>query len=375
MRAVAARTAFDARLEAWIAGELPSLLPTRPDGAVALRPIVVSLAAHDLVCAGWPAPWGEGDPELQLALHRRLASQPHGGVGLGLLSQIDIGARILSEHGGSAHLAARLAAALAGEEILALGLTEADCGSDLRGIATQARKVEGGWRLDGAKWGISNLAVADACIVLARTGDPTRPIGGFTLFYVPRTYAGVAIGPALDTAGHPGTLGQAVYEDVFVPDEAVVGKPGQGLLHLMSSLAYERVMIAARALGACEAMLAEGVAHARARETFGRPLVDNQHVQFLLASWRVGVLALESELFAVFEAVKRGASDDAESASLKHNATVFAKRMADELLQLTGGAGYTHASPAGRYWLDLPGLTLAGGSSEVMLTILARRFR
>ena len=367
--------AFEDRLARFVAEDLPPLLPARADGAVDVRGIVRALAEASLLCEGWPAPYGNGDSDLQLLLHRRLGRQPHGGVGLGLLTQIDIAARILREHGGSAFLRGRLEAALAGREILALGLTEPEAGSDLRAVTTRARRTPEGWRLDGAKWGVTNLAVADACLVLARTGDDARALGGFTLFYVSHASRGVAVGPALDTPGHPGALGQAVYDDVLVPEDAVIGRPGQGLLLLMSSLAYERVMIAARALGACEAMLDEGVAHARERITFGRPLVENQHVQFTLAGWRVGILELESELLAVFADVKAGRADDAQSASLKLNAARLARTIADELLQLTGGAGYVHDSPAGRFWLDLPGLSRAGGSNEVMLSILARSLR
>ncbi len=366
---------FTKRLECWLAERLPTLVPANPAGTAQLRPIVASLAENGLLASGWPQPWGSGDVDQQLILHRRLAGQPHGSIGLGVLTQIDIAARLLREHASSPYLCERLSAALAGRELLALGLTEPEGGSDLRAVRTQAERTEGGWRLAGAKWGISNLAVADACIALARTGDPSRPIGGFTLFLVPRTSAGVAIGQALDTPGHPEALGQATFTDVFVPEEAVVGRPGLGLLHLMGSLAYERVMIAARALGACEAMLAEGIRHARERRTFGRALIENQHVQFKLAEWRVGILGLESELLALWTDVKRGAGDDARSAALKYNSAVFARAMADDLLQLSGGAGYMHESPAGRYWLDLPGLSLAGGTNEVMLSILARRYQ
>jgi acyl-CoA dehydrogenase len=368
-------TSFTERLECWLVERLPALVPADPTGAVHLRPIVASLADKRLLASGWPQPWGSGEVDRQLLLHRRLAGQPHGAVGLGVLTQIDIAARILREHATSPYLRERLSAALAGRELLALGLTEPEGGSDLRAVRTQAKRTDGGWRLAGAKWGISNLAIADACIVLARTGDPARPIGGFTLFLVPRTSAGVAIGPALDTPGHPGALGQATFTDVVVPEEAVVGQPGQGLLHLMASLAYERVMIAARALGACEAMLAEGIRHARERKTFGRALIENQHVQFKLAEWRVGILGIESELLALWADVKRGAGDDVRSAALKYNSAVLARTIADDLLQLSGGAGYVHESPAGRYWLDLPGLSFAGGTNEVMLSILARRYR
>lgn len=365
---------FDEQLDHWLVERLPALVPADLAGTVCPRPIIASLAEARLLASGWPQPWGSGDVDRQLLLHRRLAGQPHGAVGLSILTQIDIAARILREYGSSAYLSERLAGALAGREILALGLTNPEGGSDLRSVRTAAERVDGGWRLQGTKWGVTNLAIADACIVLARTGDPARPIGGFTLFLVPRTSVGVTIAPALKTPGHPGALGQATFTDVMVPDEAVVGRVGHGILHLMGSLAYERVMISARALGACEAMLDEGIRHSRTRKTFGRPLIQNQHVQFALAKWRVGILALESELLALWADVKHGASDDVRSAALKYNAAVLARNIADELLQLSGGAGYVHESAAGRYWLDLPGLSLAGGSNEVMLSILARHY-
>jgi len=313
---------FDARLENWIAAVLPGLVPARYALPVDLRPIVVSLAEHGLLAAGWPAPFGANDADLQLRLHRRLAGQPHGAVGIGVLSQVDITARILREHGNSDYLKERMRAALAGRNIMALGLTEPEGGSDLRGIDTTAVKTEAGWRLNGAKWGVTNLAIADSVIVLTRSSESRRPLDGFTLLLVARDLPGVTIGPPMDTAGHPGALGEAVFTDVLVPHEAVIGNPGQGMLHMMLSLAYERVMIASRALGACEAMLAEAVAHCRARKTFGTRLIDNQYIQFQLANWRSGILGLEAEMEAVWAGVRASEPDTGQSASLKYTAAI-----------------------------------------------------
>jgi acyl-CoA dehydrogenase len=179
----------------------------------------------------------------------------------------------------------------------------------------------------------------------------------------------VLVEPVL-SAGHPGLTGRITLADA--PISAVLAPAGQGVLHLARHWIHERVMLAVRMVELAAGVFDHAVADARQRYTFGVPLSTNQHVRFVLA----GLLAEIAEVRAgVKQAVRLLASGDCTSeyaATCKYRAAELLSRVADEALQLAGADGYQTGHPAERALRDSLGLSLAGGTDEMMLAQIAR---
>ena len=184
---------------------------------------------------------------------------------------------------------------VSGETITAIAMTEPGAGSDLQGIRTTAVDKGDHYLLNGSKTFISNGINADLVIVVART-DADAGHKGISLLVVERGMAGFERGRNLDKIGlHAQDTAELAFTDVVVPKENLLGEQGEGFIYLMTNLPQERLIIAAQAVAACEAIVELCLDYARTREAFGRPIGKFQHNRFLIAE-----MATEARIARVF---------------------------------------------------------------------------
>lgn len=257
---------------------------------------------------------------------------------------------------------------ISGETVLAIAMTEAGGGSDLRAIRTRAVREGEGWRLTGAKTYISNGLLADAVVVTARTG--TNSLG---LFVVERGMAGFERGGKLAKMGLAAQdTVELFFNDVQVPDHNVLGDPETGLQALMRFLATERLIASIASIAAAQTALAITLDFAASRSAFGRPVGLFQHNRFRLAALRSRIDAAQAwiDQLVLLANVARLTPEDAAAAKLV--ASELEGEAVDLGVQLHGGAGYMDEYRISRMYTDARISRIFAGSNEIMLEIVAR---
>jgi acyl-CoA dehydrogenase len=354
---------FKQRLDEWIQSNIYPYTENWCRGSTwPVRELVSSLAANKLLVAGWSAPFGDGDLRKQLYLHYRIAREAPGSIGLCITSHLDIGARCLLEKASPQLAEQWLPRALNGEALLALAMTEPQAGSDLQGIEFCAEKVEQGWRLTGIKRGITNLPFADAVIVLARTA-PNRSPFSYSLFLLPMDTQGVVRENPLPTLGYPGCLGGIEVAEAILPEENVLGSAGAGLILLMQHMATERLFVSTRMLGISEYLLEKiQLAMLAKQSSIAQSTVQKLQNQYC-AYKAYFEQCVENYCAQTFPAK--------DSASLKYLGCRLLKTLSTQLCELEGAEGFLRNGEAETYQREILGLSLAGGSEEIMLAIIA----
>ena len=250
-------------------------------------------------------------------------------------------------------------------------MTEPSAGSDLKAIRTSAKRVDGGWVLNGQKTFITNGYHADRVLVVAKT-EPDAGAKGMSLFWVDTTSPGFSRGRLLDKIGQRAQdTAELFLENVKVPQEDLVGEENKGFGYLMHGLVQERLVIALRCAMALDAALAWTITYTRERSTFGKPLIENQYTRFKLAE--IKTLAAATRAF-----VDQCAADhmrgelNADGAAMAKLWASEATQAIDDLLQMFGGYGYMREYPIGRALMDVRANRIYGGSSEIMKEIISR---
>ncbi|HEX5561911.1 MAG TPA: acyl-CoA dehydrogenase family protein [Nocardioidaceae bacterium] len=265
---------------------------------------------------------------------------------------------------------------VSGQTITAIAMTEPGAGSDLQGIGTRAVDKGDHYVLSGSKTFISNGAMADLVVVVARTDpSPDRAAGhrGISLLVVERGMEGFERGRNLDKVGmHAQDTSELFFDEVVVPKANLLGEEGSGFVSLMRNLPQERLSIAVSAAAACESVLAMCLDHVKERQAFGRPIGSFQHTRFVLAE-----MATESRVARVFvdDCVRlhnAGRLDASGASMAKWWTTELQKRIVDQGVQLFGGYGYMTEYPIARAFLDSRVQTIYGGTTEIQKEIIGR---
>ncbi len=256
-----------------------------------------------------------------------------------------------------------------GSLVPAIGMSEPAAGSDLRGIATTARRSGDGWVVNGSKIFITSGIQADLVIVAARV----EPDGGLGLFVVEDGMPGFSRGRKLDKIGRTAQdTAELFFSDVEVPSENVIGEPGSALSLMMRNLAQERLAMAVTAMADAERALEITLQYARERKAFGKPIGRFQANSFALAQMatqlRVGRVYVDDCLRRHVD----GELSDAEAAGAKYWATELEWSVMDQCLQLHGGYGYMNEYEIATRWRDARVQRIYAGANEVMKQIIAR---
>lgn len=260
------------------------------------------------------------------------------------------------------------------EATLAYALTEPDAGSDLNALRTRAVKVAGGWRLNGAKHYISHAETAEHTVVLAVTDGDAGLKSRFSTFVVPRTALGFHITRRFRKLGWRGYHLSAIsIEDCFVPDDHVLGVPGQGFAVMMATINNDRLFVSCRCVGLAQELIDLVLPYVRERKTFGRALGEHEAIQFMLADCDV---ELEAGRLLCRRAAELADADDPgyriAASRAKLYCSEMAGRVADRVLQVFGGAGFMCDLPVERLYRDARGFRIGEGTSEMQRLQIAR---
>ena len=261
-----------------------------------------------------------------------------------------------------------------GERIGCFCLTEPEAGSDAASVRTTAVRDGDSYVLNGEKIWITNADIADYFTVMT-TVDRSLGSKGLTAFWIERDTPGLRVGRLEPKMGLHGTqVAEVFFDDCRVPASAVLGREGEGFKLAMRVLDHGRLSIAASSVGAAERLLEAMVEHATTREQFGRPIADNQAIQWMIADSATEIAAAR---LLVRDAARRKDRDEritVECSMAKLYATEMASRVADRAVQVFGGMGYIRGNIAERYFRDLRVYRLYEGTSEIQRLVIARGY-
>jgi len=241
-----------------------------------------------------------------------------------------------------------------GEARFSIGFTEPGGGTDLLGgMRTFAKREEGGWIVNGNKTWCSSAHVADYILLLARTDrEVQKRHQGLTLFLLPKDSEGVEISEIPKLGMRALGSCDVGLTDVFIPDEYVLGEPGQAWYMLLPTLNNERIMLSSFCVGILDGILEDALQFVREREAFGKTIGQFQILQHYLADivmWRRQAELLVSQ---AAQMLNDGKDCFLESSMAKIQASEYAVKAADLGIQILGGMGYSAETDAQRYWRD-----------------------
>jgi alkylation response protein AidB-like acyl-CoA dehydrogenase len=264
-----------------------------------------------------------------------------------------------------------------GERRDAYAITEDAAGSDVTMVATTARRDGDEWVLNGEKWHVTSGDIADFFLVHAHVdGDPAKA----TVFLVDKDTAGVRL-VRTPKYTHTFVFEHPIFafDDVRVGDDRVLGEVGQGFELTKDWFVEERLMIGARTVGASQRCLDEALAFATERRQFGKPIVDFQAIEFMLADMAVETMAAKSMLYRVCWEAARGGIDrkqlHAEASAVKLFCSETAGRVADRAVQIFGGRGYMRENAVERHWRELRVDRIWEGTSEIQRLVVGNELR
>jgi acyl-CoA dehydrogenase len=260
-----------------------------------------------------------------------------------------------------------------GEWKAAFGLTEPGAGSDSAAISTSAKRGDGGWIINGRKHYISGGNAADVVMVVTVTDTQKRARGGITAFLVDRGTPGFTVTRTDTTIGSDAIkLGELTFEDCFVPDSALLGELGGGFKIAMGSLTSGRLGVACACIGAADRMLEMAVAHAKDRQTFGKPLAERQAIQWMLADSAVELQLGRSLVYETLRRVDAGEDIGTAASMSKLYCSEMVGRVADRSVQIHGGMALMRGFNLERFYRDIRHYRIGEGTSEVHRMLIAR---
>jgi alkylation response protein AidB-like acyl-CoA dehydrogenase len=258
-------------------------------------------------------------------------------------------------------------------KLAALALTEPGAGSDLQGgVVTKALKDGKEWVINGSKMWCTNASIAEYIITLVRT-DPAGGSRSLSMILVPTDSPGLKIGPAEKKMGLHGSPTHAVtYEDVRVPLDNLIGEEGKGLQQTLSTLDGGRIGIGAISVGLAQAAFEYAVNYARERKAFGKPIAEQQAIQWMLADAATEIEIARTMLYKAAWIKEQGRNYNKEAAIAKMFATEMAERVCRNAIQIHGGYGYSSEYPVERIYRDARLMTIGEGTSEIQRIVIAR---
>ncbi|ENX46689.1 acyl-CoA dehydrogenase family protein [Acinetobacter ursingii] len=259
-----------------------------------------------------------------------------------------------------------------GEVVTAIAMTEANAGSDLQAIRTQAILTDDDYIVDGSKTFISNGLHADLIVLVAKT-TPQAGAKGISLFLVDAHLQGVKKGRSLKKIGlHAQDTAELFFDQVKVPTSQRLGNEGQGFAYLMQELPRERLSISMMALGSILGAIELTKDYVLQRKAFGQPLSQMQNTRFVLANAQIKAKAAQAFVDQCAEMYSQQQLSVNHVAALKCFITDTQCDVIDQLLQLFGGYGYMQEYPISRFFVDARVQKIYGGTNEIMKEIVAR---
>jgi alkylation response protein AidB-like acyl-CoA dehydrogenase len=254
----------------------------------------------------------------------------------------------------------------------AFALTEPEAGSDAAAITTSAKKVDGGYVLNGTKQFITNGGIADVYTVFA-THDPSAGADGIDAFIVEGSMKGVKPGKKEKKMGiRASHTAQVHFEDVFVPDENLLGAEGEGFLIAMQTFDHSRPGVAAGAVGVARAAFEFALQYSQERKQFGRPISKQQAIQFMLADMATEIDAARMLTWRAAWLLDQGEPNNYAASMAKAYAADAAMKITTDAVQVVGGMGYMRDYPVEKFMRDAKIMQIYEGTSQIQRLIIGR---
>ena len=315
-----------------------------------------------------------GDYYSALVLAEEICHARSGGLGMGVAVQTDMAMPPILAFGTEEQKQEWAAPAIRGEKILCLGITEPDAGSDVAGIKTRAVKDGNEYVINGSKTYITNGHRADVIVLVTKT-DPDAGYDGFTLFLVPMDAPGVIREKRLEKLGmHASDTALLAFQDVRVPDTAVLGEVGKGFYHIMWELQGERLIGAAGSVAAAQLCMDQTLQYALERTAFGRQIGKFQVIRHKFAEMATKLEAARQLNYMTAWRFQNGEYPVREISMAKLYSARIAVEVADECIQIHGGAGYMKEYGVERVWRDMRLNRIGAGTDEIMLDVIGRSY-
>jgi alkylation response protein AidB-like acyl-CoA dehydrogenase len=296
-------------------------------------------------------------------------SASHGGI---LSVHLSVGTHPILKFGDEKQKNKYIPQLASGKMLGAFALTEPDAGSDASAIKTSAKLDGDSYILNGGKIFITNGGYAGIFIVFAST-DKSKGIKGLSAFIVERSFPGISIGPNEEKMGMNGQSTTEVYfNDCIVPAENLLGKEGEGFKIAMWALNGGRISVAAQGLGLAQGALDAAIAYSKLRVQFGKPICENQGIQWMLADMAVKVETARLLIYHAARVKDSGEDYSRLSAMAKLYAAQVAVECSRTALQIHGGVGYTKSFAVERFYRDAKVIEIYEGTNEIQRTVIAR---
>jgi short-chain 2-methylacyl-CoA dehydrogenase len=263
-----------------------------------------------------------------------------------------------------------------GEKLWAFGLTEPSAGSDSRGSKTMAKKVDGGWMINGSKIFITNGASSmnAGVTVQAVTGSKGEGKPELSCFIVEAGTKGFTAKPMHGKLmWRSSDTSELYFDDVFVPDDKMLGKQGDGSKQMLSTLDRGKIGIAAMGVGCAQGAYEKALAYANERRQFGQPIAGFQSIAFALADMAMKIEMARTHLYKTCWMADQGMSFTKEAAMTKLYSSEVSAFVTDMAVQIHGGYGLMEEYDVERFWRDHRLLRIGEGTSEIQRLIIARQ--
>ena len=302
-----------------------------------------------------------------------MARAGSGGTAAGIGAHINIATPPIWKFGTEEQKQRYLVPAIAGERIGALGITEPGAGSDVAAIATRGERVDGGWVVNGEKTYITNGVRAQFIVTAVKTRQTSPPARHHDIsFLIVDRGEGVSSAKLEKLGWHASDTATISFQDVFVPEENLLGELHEGFKLIMANFQWERLAMALGAVGAMTLAWERTAAFARERQAFGRPLSGHQAIRHKLADLATSVYTCRCVTYDALRRFVAGEEPLKEVAMAKLLTQRACFELMDACLQIHGGAGYMR-----EYWIERAARDarlgpIGGGTDEIMREILGR---
>jgi len=336
------------------------------------RELHLKAAEAGVLQIGFPEAYGgvEVDPFYMIVLTEELARAGSGGLIASLMSH-GIGTPPIAHVGTHEQKQRFVAPVIAGEKIAALAITEPGGGSDVANLRTKAVRDGDHYVVNGSKTFITSGMRADYITTAVRTGGDG--MGGISLLVVEGDMPGLTRTPLHKMGWWCSDTATLYFDNCRVPVANRIGPENAGFMAIMMNFNNERLMLAAQAWAFAQVCYEESLAYARERQTFGKALIRNQVIRHKLVDMRMRVEAVKANLDVLAWRVGQKQFPVAELSMLKNHATTALEWVANEAMQIFGGAGYLRGAKVERIYRETKVLTIGGGSLEIMKDLAAKQ--
>ncbi len=333
------------------------------------------LAGQGLLGLKYPESYGGqgGDYLHEAVLIEELARTGSGGTAAGIGAHINIATPPIWKFGTEEQKQRYLVPAIRGEKIGALGITEPGAGSDVAAISTRAERVDGGWVVNGEKTYITNGVRAHFIVTAVKTRNESPPTRHHDIsFLIIERGEGVSSSKLEKLGWHASDTATISFQDVFVPEENLLGELNEGFKLIMANFQWERLAMALGAVGAMALAWERTAEFARQRNAFGRPLTGHQVIRHKLADLATSVYTCRCVTYDALRRFVAGEEPLKEVTMAKLLTQRASFELMDACLQIHGGAGYMREYFIERAARDARLGPIGGGSDEIMREILGR---